>query len=90
MSFCSHHDTEYLDHCVGNTAVDVRIMHFLPSMKCVLTRVAEEMKAAADEARPIPPYDVDAERPDDVYALHDIIPESEFNAISVQAITKGL
>ncbi|TCD67122.1 DNA-directed RNA polymerase I subunit rpa49 [Steccherinum ochraceum] len=49
----------------------------------------EEMKAAADEARPIPPYDADAERPDDVYALHDIIPESEFNAISVQAITKA-
>ncbi|KAI0092308.1 RNA polymerase I associated factor, A49-like protein [Irpex rosettiformis] len=43
----------------------------------------EEAKAAADSNRLIPPYDENASRPDDVYKLHDIIPEAEFNALSI-------
>ncbi|EPS98872.1 hypothetical protein FOMPIDRAFT_1148132 [Fomitopsis schrenkii] len=43
----------------------------------------EEAKEAADSNRLIPPHKADAGRPDDVYALHDIIPETEFNAVSV-------
>ncbi|KAI0659646.1 RNA polymerase I associated factor A49-like protein [Cubamyces menziesii] len=44
---------------------------------------AEEAKAAADSSRLIPPYNADAQSPKDVYALHDIIPEAEFNALPV-------
>ena len=43
----------------------------------------EEAKDIADSSRLVPPYNPDAERPDDVYALHDIIPEVEFNAVPV-------
>ncbi|KIP06400.1 hypothetical protein PHLGIDRAFT_107028 [Phlebiopsis gigantea 11061_1 CR5-6] len=46
----------------------------------------EEAKLAADSSRLIPPYDNSATRPDDVYKLHDIIPDAEFNAISTSAL----
>lgn len=46
----------------------------------------EQAKATTDNNRLIPPYDPDASRPDDVYKLHDIIPEAEFNAISIGAL----
>ncbi|KAI0339086.1 RNA polymerase I associated factor, A49-like protein [Trametopsis cervina] len=42
----------------------------------------EEAKATADSSRLIPPYDEHATQPNDVYKLHDIIPEAEFNALS--------
>ena len=41
------------------------------------------MKETADSSRLIPPHNADAKVPDDVYALHDIIPDTEFNALSV-------
>ena len=43
----------------------------------------EEAKATENSSRLIPPYDENASRPDDVYKLHDIIPEAEFNALSI-------
>jgi hypothetical protein len=46
----------------------------------------EEAKVAADESRLIPPYNASATEPGDVYALHDIIPETEWKAISVSAL----
>ncbi|KAI0742841.1 RNA polymerase I associated factor, A49-like protein [Daedaleopsis nitida] len=46
---------------------------------------AEEAKATADSSRLIPPYNADAERPQDVYALNDIIPEAELNALPINA-----
>ncbi|KAI9058825.1 RNA polymerase I associated factor A49-like protein [Trametes sanguinea] len=46
---------------------------------------ADEAKAAADSNRLIPPYNADAQSPDEVYSLHDIIPEAEFNALPVSA-----
>ncbi|KAI0744617.1 RNA polymerase I associated factor, A49-like protein [Earliella scabrosa] len=46
---------------------------------------AEEAKATADSHRLIPPYNEDAERPQDVYSLHDIIPEAELNALPINA-----
>ncbi|CAL1698160.1 unnamed protein product [Somion occarium] len=46
----------------------------------------EEAKAEADASRLIPPYDPDAERPQDAYPLHGIIPEPEFNALSVSEL----
>ncbi|TFY80647.1 hypothetical protein EWM64_g3361, partial [Hericium alpestre] len=42
---------------------------------------AEEAKLAADAARPIPPYDLDATTPEDAYPLHGIIPEQEWAAL---------
>ncbi|KAI8990415.1 RNA polymerase I associated factor A49-like protein [Trametes punicea] len=44
---------------------------------------AEEAREAADSSRLIPPYNADAQSPKDVYALHDIIPEAEFNALPI-------
>ncbi|OSD00005.1 RNA polymerase I associated factor A49-like protein [Trametes coccinea BRFM310] len=46
---------------------------------------ADEAKAAADSNRLIPPYHADAQSPEQVYDLHDIIPEVEFNALPVSA-----
>ena len=49
----------------------------------LLTPRLEEAKATENSSRLIPPYDENASRPDDVYKLHDIIPEAEFNALSI-------
>ena len=49
--------------------------------------LAEEANATADDSRLIPPYNVNAAEPGDVYALHDIIPETEWRAIPVSALT---
>ncbi|KAH9852921.1 RNA polymerase I associated factor A49-like protein [Lenzites betulinus] len=46
---------------------------------------ADEAKATADSSRLIPPYNADAQSPKEVYALHDIIPEAEFNALPISA-----
>ena len=48
--------------------------------------MAEEAKATADSSRLIPPYNAAATRPDDVYRLHDIIPEAELNALSISKL----
>ncbi|KZT03300.1 RNA polymerase I associated factor A49-like protein [Laetiporus sulphureus 93-53] len=45
----------------------------------------EEAKESADSGRLIPPHNADAQHPEDVYALQGIIPDSEFNALSVSA-----
>ncbi|EMD35139.1 hypothetical protein CERSUDRAFT_116615 [Gelatoporia subvermispora B] len=45
----------------------------------------EEAKASADSSRLIPAYNADATRPNDVYPLHNIIPEAELNAIQIGA-----
>lgn len=49
----------------------------------------EEAKEAADSARLIPSYNEDAEVPSEVYPLHNIIPEAEWKAISISAITSA-
>ncbi|THH13487.1 hypothetical protein EW146_g6740 [Bondarzewia mesenterica] len=41
----------------------------------------EEAKLAADAARLIPPYNLEAESPDEAYPLHSIIPEQEWNSL---------
>ncbi|TFK48256.1 RNA polymerase I associated factor A49-like protein [Heliocybe sulcata] len=46
----------------------------------------EEAQAAADSSRLIPRYQADATMPDDVYQLHDIIPELEWNALPVSVL----
>lgn len=48
-------------------------------------RHPDEAKATADSSRLIPPYNADAQSAKDVYALHDIIPEAEFNALPISA-----
>lgn len=48
--------------------------------------VVEEAQEAADSSRLIPPYNADANVPAEVYSLHDIIPEPEFNALSVSQL----
>ncbi|EPQ55866.1 RNA polymerase I associated factor, A49-like protein [Gloeophyllum trabeum ATCC 11539] len=45
----------------------------------------EEAKATADSSRLIPRYNGDAATPEDVYGLHDIIPELEWNALPISA-----
>lgn len=49
----------------------------------------EEAKATADSNRLIPPYNADAQLPEEAYRLHDIIPEAELNAIQVNNL-KGM
>ncbi|KAK7688536.1 hypothetical protein QCA50_008074 [Cerrena zonata] len=46
----------------------------------------EEAKAEADAGRLIPPYNAEAQLPQDAYPLHGIIPETEFNALSVSGL----
>ena len=53
----------------------------------VLTcRTLDEAKEEADNSRPIPPCNVHAQEPADVYPLFDIIPEAEWNALSISAL----
>ena len=44
-------------------------------------RDLDEAKLAANAARLIPPYNMDAETPEDAYPLHGIIPEQEWSAL---------
>lgn len=48
--------------------------------------ITEEVVENADSARLIPKYNADAIDPGDVYALHNIIPEAEFNALTISAL----
>ncbi|KAF8630259.1 hypothetical protein AX17_005445 [Amanita inopinata Kibby_2008] len=45
----------------------------------------EEAKENADKSRLIPPYSATATEPEDIYPLHEIIPESEWKALSISA-----
>ena len=54
-----------------------RLTHEYPS---------EEAEIIADSNRHIPPHDLNAQSPEDLYKLFDIIPEAEFNALSVNEI----
>ncbi|EIW76612.1 Rpa49 subunit specific to nuclear RNA polymerase I [Coniophora puteana RWD-64-598 SS2] len=47
----------------------------------------EEAKASADSARLVPKYNADALTPQDIYPLHNIIPEAEWKSISVSSMT---
>jgi DNA-directed RNA polymerase I subunit RPA49 len=47
----------------------------------------EERKEALSQDRPIPPYSLGAERPEDIYPVVDgILPKKEYNAIRVEPI----
>lgn len=43
--------------------------------------LSEKMQDSANAARLIPAYNADAERPEDIYPLHNIIPEPEWAAL---------
>ena len=43
--------------------------------------LSENMEDSANAARLIPVYDIDAERPEDIYPLHNIVPEPEWAAL---------
>ncbi|KIY47633.1 RNA polymerase I associated factor, A49-like protein [Fistulina hepatica ATCC 64428] len=45
----------------------------------------EEAKELADANRLVPPFNMDAKEVGDIYPLHNVIPESEYKAISVSA-----
>ncbi|KAF9649737.1 RNA polymerase I associated factor, A49-like protein [Thelephora ganbajun] len=49
----------------------------------------EQAKATADDSRLIPPFNADAERPDDVYPITNIITEAEWSSISISAMLKA-
>lgn len=44
----------------------------------------EEAKQIADSNRNIPPYDLSATSPENIYKISDIIPDSEFNVLTVK------
>src|SRR5579863_9199518 len=44
-------------------------------------RWSEKMEESANATRLIPAFDVDAQRPEDIYPLHNIIPETEWAAL---------
>ncbi|KXN83994.1 DNA-directed RNA polymerase I subunit rpa49 [Leucoagaricus sp. SymC.cos] len=46
---------------------------------------AEEAKEVTDNNRLIPPFSTTATKPDDIYPLHSIIPETEWKALSLSA-----
>ena len=52
-------------------------------MKCFAdTQVrSEKMEESVNAARLIPAYDADAQKPEDIYPLHNIIPELEWAAL---------
>jgi DNA-directed RNA polymerase I subunit RPA49 len=47
----------------------------------------DEARDEADSNRLIPPHNGGAEDPADVYPLHGIIPEAEWKAVSISALT---
>ncbi|KAL9710601.1 DNA-directed RNA polymerase I subunit rpa49 [Leucoagaricus gongylophorus] len=49
----------------------------------------EEAKEAADNNRLIPPFSSTATEPNDIYPLHDIIPEIEWKALSINAFDEA-
>ena len=49
----------------------------------------EQAKATADSSRLIPSFNADAERPDDVYPITNVITDTEWNSISISAILKA-
>ena len=49
----------------------------------------EQAKATADDSRLIPQFNADAERPDDVYPIKNIITDAEWNSISTSALLKA-
>ena len=49
----------------------------------------EQAKATADDSRLIPPFNADAERPDDIYPITNVITDAEWNSISISAMLKA-
>ena len=43
--------------------------------------LAEKLEDSTNAARLIPAYNADAERPEDIYPLHNIVPEPEWAAL---------
>ncbi|KLO18764.1 Rpa49 subunit specific to nuclear RNA polymerase I [Schizopora paradoxa] len=49
----------------------------------------EKAKELEDESRNIPPFNAEAKTPSEVYELHKIIPQAEFNAIDINEILQA-
>jgi DNA-directed RNA polymerase I subunit RPA49 len=49
----------------------------------------EKMVEMQSESRPIPPYNMDATKPEDVYKLSDIISDTELNAVPLNTVLKS-
>jgi hypothetical protein len=62
----------------------VRPLTFCFREKCLahIKGLSEKMEDSANAARLIPAYNADAERPEDIYPLHNIVPEPEWAALS--------
>ena len=45
---------------------------------------SEEAKEVSDASRQIPKFDLKATSPEDVYKVHDIVPESELRAVPIK------
>ena len=61
-----------------------RSLRMLPS-----DPLLEQAKSAADDSRLIPPFNADAERPDDIYPITNVITDAEWNSISISAMLKA-
>jgi DNA-directed RNA polymerase I subunit RPA49 len=44
---------------------------------------SEEVEKEAESQRPVPQHDPDAQTPEDVYKLNDIVPEAEMDAVPI-------
>ena len=51
--------------------------------------VTVEAKEIADRNRLIPPFSTAATVPEDIYPLHDIIPETEWKLLAVNALERA-
>ena len=57
-------------------------LHFSSEMLSLMWKDwPEKMEESANAARLIPAYNADAERPEDIYPLHNIVPEPEWAAL---------
>ena len=54
---------------------------FVKNASLIAGPLAEKLEDSTNAARLIPAYNADAERPEDIYPLHNIVPEPEWAAL---------
>ena len=59
----------------------VRLRFLLVRSALLTLKDSEKLEDSTNAARLIPAYNTDAERPEDIYPLHSIVPEPEWAAL---------
>ncbi|KAI8052538.1 RNA polymerase I associated factor, A49-like protein [Syncephalis plumigaleata] len=49
----------------------------------------EDIMELQNESRPVPPFDLNAQRPEDIYPLKDVVSNAELNAVPLSKILNG-